>query len=224
MVKKTALLLLTLVFLATVPCHAMQMAAHQATQTIETLDETTAKELIQKLLGKKYNDMVREVSKLSDKHKEFIKAVLNKNHPLSTVRVHLQQVLSEHNRPITSVAFSPDGHFALTGSRDHTACLWDLTKSPITTQRLTGHRDWIRSVAFSPNSRFALTGSDDATARLWDLKTSPIISQKLIGHMNWISSVSFSPGSKFALTGRSWNCQALGPCSITGHKPRINHA
>ena len=54
----------------------MQMAAQQAAQSIQTLDETAAKELIQKLLGKKYNDMVSEVSKLSDEQKEFIKSCI----------------------------------------------------------------------------------------------------------------------------------------------------
>ena len=64
---------------------------------MQTLDETAAKELIQQLLGKKYNDMVNEVHKLSGENKEFIKGILNQNQPLFMSRVQLHQILSGHS-------------------------------------------------------------------------------------------------------------------------------
>ena len=201
MVKKIPLLPLILAFFVTAPCFGMQMAAQQAAQSIQTLDEAAAKELIHQLLAKKYKDMADELSKLSKENKELVKGVLHKNFPLSTVRVHLQQVLSDHIYIVTAVTFSNDGHFALTGSCDTTARLWDLTKSPITSQELIGHSRAITSVAFSPDRQFALTASFDKTVRLWDLTKSPITSQELKGHTDWVKSVAVSPNGRFALTG-----------------------
>ena len=227
MVKKRFLLLI-IAFLMIAPCVAMQMA-QQTALSMQALDETSTKELIKKLLGKKYNDMVSAVSKLSYDQKESIKGALNKNYPLFTPQVRLQQVLSNANERTTTVAFSPDNRFVLTGSWDNVARLWDLTSSPLSSQKLSGHSKCITSVAFSPDGRFALTGSEDHTARLWDLTQSPISSQELIGHTSWITSVAFSPNGHDALTGsqdttaRLWNLtqSPITSQELTGHSNPI---
>ena len=198
MIKKAIFIFCALTAL---PNCAMQMAAQQSEQDQKKLDETAAKELIKKLVGKKYTDLVSQLSKISDENKELIRNVLHKNHSLFTSQVRFQQTLSGHRNWIKSVTFSPNGRFALTGSDDTTARLWDVTKSPVTSSELIGHTGLVRSVAFSPDGRFALTGSWDNTARLWDLTKSPITCTELIGHTCLISSVTFSPDSCFALTG-----------------------
>ena len=69
-----------------------------------------------------------------------------------------------------SAAFTQDGRFALTGSHDCTARLWNLTTSPISSQVLKWHNKHITTVAISPDKRFALLGSADDTASLWHLE------------------------------------------------------
>ena len=69
---------------------------------------------------------------------------------------------------IFSVALTPDGKWALTGSQDHTARLWDLSNPGSSPRVLSGHTGLIYSVALTPDG-WALTGSNDNTARLWDL-------------------------------------------------------
>ena len=69
---------------------------------------------------------------------------------------------------------SEKGLYAITGSYDCTAIIWDLlTGNPI--RILEGHNDWIRSIAIfristgKPFFIMALTGSQDGTAILWDI-------------------------------------------------------
>ena len=75
-----------------------------------------------------------------------------------------------HARHVTSVAFSPDGQRALSGSEDKTLKLWEVeTGKEIATWR--GHESWVTSVAFSPDGQRALSGSGDDTLKLWEVET-----------------------------------------------------
>ena len=49
--------------------------------------------------------------------------------------------------------------WALTGSRDNTARLWDLSNPGSSPRVLSGHTNWILSVALTPDGKWALTGS-----------------------------------------------------------------
>ena len=169
------------------PCHAMRMAA-SASQNSQPLDEAAAKRLVEKLLRKKHTDVVTELGKFSDEQKEFIKGVLHKSPSLFTPKIRLQQVLSGHANYIQSVSFSPDGTCALTVSSDHTARLWDLTKSTFTSKEPIVLAHCVISYAFSLDGRFALTGSCDGNARLWDLTKSPISCLELKRHTNQITA------------------------------------
>ena len=62
-------------------------------------------------------------------------------------------------RRVTSVAFSPDGRFALSGSGDKTLKLWEVATGN-ELRSFNGHTHHVNSVAFSPDGRFALSGSE----------------------------------------------------------------
>ena len=92
-------------------------------------------------------------------------------------------VLSGHTRLISSVALTPDGRWALTGSDDGTARLWDLANLSKRPRVFEGHTEGIVSVALTPDGTWALTGSYDTTARLWELIPRPSFAevQRIIG-------------------------------------------
>ncbi len=132
-----------------------------------------------------------------------------------------------HSQAVASVAFSPDGKTALSGSFDHTARLWDLATGR-EIRKLEGHSKEVTSVAFSPDGKTALSGSADCTVRLWDLATGREI-RKLEGHSGVVLSVAFSPDSTTALSGsfdhtaRLWDLATGREIrKIEGHSGRVS--
>ncbi len=103
---------------------------------------------------------------------------------------------------IRSIAVSPAGRRALSGSGDGPLRLWDLGTGE-TIRVFTGHADPVFSVAISADGRRALSGSADQTLRLWDLGTGETI-LVFTGHADIVSSVAFGPNGRRALSG-SWD-------------------
>ncbi len=108
------------------------------------------------------------------------------------------RALEGHSDTVNSVAFSPDGLRALSGSKDNTLRLWNLDYGhPVCV--LKGHFAEVYSVAFSPDGRRALSGSKDNTVRLWNLSTGRAVCV-LKGHSYSVLSVAFSPDGLRALS------------------------
>jgi WD40 repeat protein len=104
-----------------------------------------------------------------------------------------------HLGEVNSVALSPDGKTALSGSFDATLMLWDLA-SGREIREFVGHAGSVSSVAIMPDGKTALSGGSDATLRLWDLASGREIG-KLEGHAGPVSSVAIAPDGKTALSG-----------------------
>jgi WD40 repeat protein len=78
--------------------------------------------------------------------------------------------LTGHTNLIFSVAFSPDGKRALSGSGDRTVRLWDVETGK-QLQCFPGHKGHVACVAFSPDARKILSGSKDQSVHLSDTET-----------------------------------------------------
>jgi WD40 repeat protein len=119
--------------------------------------------------------------------------------PMGSAKGHLLRTFTGHSGYVYSVAFSPDGSTALSGSEDRTLKLWNIATGDLI-RTFTGHGDGVHSVAFSPDGRTALSGSEDQTMKLWDVPTGREI-RTFTAHPHPVSAVAFSPDGRSALGG-----------------------
>ncbi|RKZ93592.1 MAG: hypothetical protein DRR19_00760 [Candidatus Parabeggiatoa sp. nov. 1] len=97
-----------------------------------------------------------------------------------------------HSNGVSSVAFSPDGRYALSGSDDKTLKLWNVASGAVI-HTLFGHNR-VASVAFSPDGRYALSGSSNKL-KLLDISGWAEI-RTFAGH-----NPAFSPDGRYVLSG-----------------------
>ena len=126
---------------------------------------------------------------------DILTAPLTEDTPLRVLSE--AQILGGHSGYVTAVAWSPDGHHILTGSRDRTVRIWDATTGD-NTLTLT-HTDPVTAVAWSPDGHHILTGSGDGTTRIWDATTGD--NTLTLIHTDWVTAVAWSPDGHHILTG-----------------------
>ena len=100
-----------------------------------------------------------------------------------------------HEDSITTVNWSHDGKYLITGSTDKTARIWDTSGKLIVP--LKGHQGGVYSASFSRNDKHIITKSDDKTVRIWDFSGEQLA---IIKHQEWVNSASFSPDGTRIIT------------------------
>lgn len=82
----------------------------------------------------------------------------------------LERQLMRHKAWVNSVAVSPDGTWAVSGSGDKTVKMWALA-SGVCWATMKGHTGVVVSVAITPDGTRILSGSRDDSIRVWDVNT-----------------------------------------------------
>ena len=132
----------------------------------------------------------------------------------------------EHHGAIASIATTPDGRIAVSGSADMTLRSWDvLTGKPL--RLFDGHWLAVNAVAITPDGRFVVSGSEDTALRLWDIASGRCL-RTYEGHEQDVFAVAVSVDGRCILSGsadgtvRAWN-PATTKCLLTlkGHRDRV---
>src|SRR2546422_7418253 len=87
-----------------------------------------------------------------------------------TLRIHHMSeaaLYHGHSDKVFSVAWSPNGKYLASGSRDHTVRVWDTTTGNCVLV-YRGHESHVLSVAWSPASTRVASGCTDGIIHIWD--------------------------------------------------------
>ncbi|MEA5464773.1 NB-ARC domain-containing protein [Leptothoe sp. PORK10 BA2] len=128
---------------------------------------------------------------------------------------------------VNSVAFSPDGQWLASGSRDGTLRLWNIEQR-LCIHSFEGHTHSVSSVTFSPDGQWLASGSRDGTLRLWNIEQRLCV-YSFEGHAHSVRSVTFSPDGQWLASGggdnnlRLWDIQQRQCIHVfTGHTDWIH--
>jgi len=142
-----------------------------------------------------------------------------------------KEELREHDHVVECIAWAPEcavpfvseaanidikkvqkpGPFVISGSRDKTIKLWDVSTGQCLFT-LVGHDNWVRGLIFHPSGKYILSGADDKTLRIWDVKNKRN-SKTLDAHQHFVTSLDFSKTAPFVITGsvdltvKVWECR-----------------
>jgi len=109
-------------------------------------------------------------------------------------------VNSMHSGSIESIAYSPDGTYLATASRDKTIKLWEVETGRLL-RTLTGHTKSVSAVCCSPDGKYIASGSDDETIKIWDARSGNCV--KTFKGDGDICSVAYSPDGAYLASSSS---------------------
>jgi WD40 repeat protein/uncharacterized caspase-like protein len=101
-------------------------------------------------------------------------------------------------RIILALAFSADGRYAISGSEDRSARLWDLSTGH-QIRKFQDYLYWIHAVALSPSNTYAASGNSHGVVKVWSVATGKLV-HILQGHTSPVNAVAFSSNGRYLLS------------------------
>lgn len=139
--------------------------------------------------------------------------------------------LRGHDGPITDAAFSADGRWSITASKDGSVRLWDRSAASRRPTSLRGHSRGVLDVLVTPDSKFLFTAGENGKVLRWDLGSSEVMSNyvSLPGHSTAVGHLAVSQDGQWLVSGsadgsvRVWNASSPVPKSrkFPGHDAPI---
>lgn len=131
--------------------------------------------------------------------------------------------LTDHRKPVTCLAFAPDGSLRLaSGSDDGTIKVWDMSDDGNMFKTLTHHRHPVRSIAWSPDSKLLCSTGNKQKALLWNMEDYTLL-YRLSGHYNDVLSCAFSPDGAIVATASADTRVVVWDTAIGEQIRELNH-
>ena len=115
----------------------------------------------------------------------------------------------------------------VSGSRDTTIKIWDLTSGTLL-NTLIGHSGAVWSVILSSDDSKIISGSYDKTIKIWDVKSGTLLNT-LIGHSNYLGSVILTSDDSKIISGsydttiKIWDVKSGTLLNtLTGHSSAVD--
>jgi WD40 repeat protein len=105
---------------------------------------------------------------------------------------------ARHWQAVTSVAYSPDGLYVLTGATDSSVYMWEA-RTGKEVRRFEDARGWTLSVAFSPDGRYVVAATPHAVL-LWRTDASMPIQRYEVPD-EFIQTATFATGGDLIIAG-----------------------
>jgi WD40 repeat protein len=121
----------------------------------------------------------------------------------------MQCDLNQHTSAVTAVAWSPNGQYVATASRDHTVKVWNAQSCKLL-NTYWGHTGAVDALAWAHDSQRIASASDDGTVQIWNALNSTAILTYSQHHLP-VLAVAWSPDDREIASGgdddtlRVWN-------------------
>ena len=156
--------------------------------------------------------------------KVAIEAELEKRRKIPDADRSLVRTLTGHTEDVNSISVTNNGRYALSGSEDNSAKLWDLSNGQ-ELRSLRGHYIRVNSVAMTPDGRYGVSsGLHDL--KLWDLVAGRELRTFEVG--SDVYDVAISPDGRYGLskgfdTLKYWDLQnGVELRTLTGHTEAVH--
>jgi WD40 repeat protein len=139
--------------------------------------------------------------------------------------------LRGHDEPITDAAFSGDGRWAVTASKDGSVRLWDRGGGSRRPTALRGHSRGVLDVLVTPDSKYLFSSGENGKILRWELGAAEVANNyvPLAGHNTSVGHLAVSRDGQWLVSGsadgsvRVWNASSPVPKSrkFPGHDAPI---
>ena len=113
--------------------------------------------------------------------------------------------INAHPSWVTTVAYSPNGNYIVTGGNDDKVKIWSNAGTLLHT--CTGHTGDITSVKVTPDNNFVISSSKDDKIKIWNISNGTLV-KTINGHTNDVNGIDISPdGTKIVSASSDSTCK-----------------